>query len=166
MSINEVVHRGAVSGLEVRARRLIADYVDTIDDGVLSDWPKFFTSDAVYRITTRQNEAANMPLSIMLCDNQAMLYDRVEAIEQANVFEPHFYRHILSDSRTLEMTDDSIRMVTSFSCVRTMLDGRFSLFATGRYADQIVLDNGECRFRSRTVVLDSSRIDTLIAIPL
>jgi anthranilate 1,2-dioxygenase small subunit len=57
-------------------------------------------------------------------------------------------------------------MVTSFTCVRTMLDGRMTLFAAGRYRDDIVLDEGQCRFRSRTVVLDSSRIDTLIAIPL
>ncbi len=165
-TMNDAMCQATVSGLAVRARRLIADYADTIDDGKLSDWPTFFTADAVYRITTRQNEAANMPLSIMLCDNQAMLYDRVEAIEQANIFEPHFYRHILSDSRTLEMSDDSIHMVTSFSCVRTMLDGRMMLFAAGRYIDQIVVENGTCLFRSRAVVLDSSRIDTLIAIPL
>ena len=46
-----------------------------------------------------------------------------EAIEKANVFEPHYYRHILSDSRTLRTTADSIVVETSFSCVRTMLDG-------------------------------------------
>jgi anthranilate 1,2-dioxygenase small subunit len=152
--------------LQARARRLIADYADTIDDGTLSDWPKFFTEDGLYRITTRQNEAASMPLSIMLCDNQAMLYDRVEAIEQANVFEPHFYRHILSDSRVLEAGDDSIRLSTSFSCVRTMLDGRAMLFASGRYVDQIVVQGRQCLFRSRVVILDSSCVDTLIAIPL
>jgi len=152
--------------LETMARRMIADYVDTIDDGELKDWPPYFMPDGIYRITTRQNELAGMPLSIMLCDNHAMLYDRVEAIEHANIFEPHYYRHVLSDSRTLSITDTSITMVTSFTCVRTMLDGRMTLFAAGRYMDDIVLDDGQCRFRSRTVVLDSSRIDTLIAIPL
>jgi anthranilate 1,2-dioxygenase small subunit len=151
---------------ESRARRLIADYADTIDDGELKVWPTYFIEDGLYRITTRQNEAANMPLSIMLCDNQAMLYDRVEAIEQANVFEPHFYRHILSDSRTLGYTADSIRMSTSFCCVRTMLDGRAMMFASGRYVDEIVIHGDVCLFRSRVVILDSSRIDTLIAIPL
>lgn len=156
----------AHAALQARARHLIADYADTIDDGELKHWPTFFTEDGLYRITTRQNEAANLPLSIMLCDNQAMLYDRVEAIEQANVFEPHFYRHILSDSRVLEASDQSIRLATSFSCVRTMLDGRMMVFAAGRYVDEIVVQGERCLFRSRVVVLDSSRVDTLIAIPL
>jgi len=166
MSESDLMYRSALSDREVQARRLIADYADTIDDGMLSDWPKYFTHDGIYRITTRQNEAAKMPLSIMLCDNRAMLYDRVEAIEHANIFEPHVYRHILSDSRTVEVTDDYLGVATSFSCVRTMLDGRMTLFAAGRYVDRIVLEEGQCRFRSRTVILDSSRIDTLIAIPL
>lgn len=152
--------------IEALARRMIADYADTIDDGKLSDWPTYFLPDGLYRITTRQNEEANMPLSIMLCDNHAMLYDRVEAIEKANIFEPHYYRHVLSESRTLAKDAISISMVTSFTCVRTMLDGSMVLFAAGRYRDEISLDGRLCRFRSRTVILDSSKIDTLLAIPL
>jgi anthranilate 1,2-dioxygenase small subunit len=132
----------------------------------LSDWPKFFTDPCLYRITTRLNEAKQMPLSIMLCDNQAMLYDRVEAVEKANIFEPHFYRHILSDARVLATDGESIKMETSFICVRSMLDGRMDLFIAGKYVDQVVKQDGRCLFRSKTVVLDHSRVDTLIAIPL
>jgi anthranilate 1,2-dioxygenase small subunit len=152
--------------LERDARRLIVDYTYAIDDGKLADWPGFFSDPCLYRITTRENEQNNLPLSIMLCDNQAMLYDRVEAIERANIFEPHYYRHVLSDSVTRKIGADQIEMDTSFHCVRTMLDGRMMLFAAGRYADRIVREDGVCRFRSRTVVLDSSRVDTLIALPL
>ncbi|MBS0222468.1 MAG: aromatic-ring-hydroxylating dioxygenase subunit beta [Proteobacteria bacterium] len=151
---------------ESQARRLIVDYACAIDALELSKWPAFFTDPCLYRITTRQNEEQNMPLSIMLCDNRAMLYDRVEAIEKANVFEPHYYRHILSDSRTVGDSPDGIRAETSFMCVRTMLDGRMTLFAAGVFHDEIVSENGACRFRSRTVVLDASQVDTLIAIPL
>lgn len=151
---------------ESEARRLMVDYAYTIDDGALGDWPKFFTDPCLYRITTRQNEEAGMPLSIMLCDNQAMLYDRVEAIEKANIFEPHYYRHILSDSRTISREGGMLKQETSFACVRTMLDGRMSLFVAGRYIDEIVPAAGGCLFRARTVVLDSSQVDTLIAIPL
>jgi len=39
-------------------------------------------------------------------------------------------------------------------------------FGCGRYLDEIVARDGEMRFRKRTVVLDSSRIDTLLVIPL
>lgn len=151
---------------EVEARQHQAAYAYTIDEGPLSDWPTFFTDPCLYRITTRMNEERKMPLSIMLCDNHAMLYDRVEAVEKANIFEPHFYRHILSDSRVLAATEDSLTLETSFICVRSMLDGRMDLFTAGKYVDQLVKQDGRCLFKSKTVVLDHSRIDTLIAIPL
>ena len=153
-----------ISEAEVRQHQ--AAYAYTIDEGPLSDWPKFFTDPCLYRITTRVNEERKMPLSIMLCDNRAMLYDRVEAVEKANIFEPHFYRHILSDSRVLSSHEDSMVLETSFICIRSMLDGRMDLFTAGKYLDHVVRQDGRCLFKSKTVVLDHSRIDTLIAIPL
>lgn len=152
--------------MQTSARTLLAAYTYVLDEGPLSDWPTFFTESCLYRITTRQNEERNLPLSIMLCDNRPMLYDRVEAVEKANIYEPHYYRHILSDSRTLRPTTDSIWIETSFICVRTMLDGRMLLFAAGKYVDEVVADKGNWLFRSKTVVLDSSQVDTLIAKPL
>lgn len=150
----------------VEARLLQAAYTYVIDEGPLSEWPTFFTDPCLYRITTRQNEEKKMPLSIWLCDNHAMLFDRVEAIEKANIFEPHYYRHILSDSRVLSTKNDAMVLETSFICIRSMLDGRMDLFTAGKYVDEVVKQEGRCLFRSRTVVLDHSRIDTLIAIPL
>ena len=152
--------------IQAGARQLLAAYTYVLDEGPLTDWPTFFTESCLYRITTRQNEERNMPLSIMLCDNHAMLYDRVEAVEKANIFEPHHYRHVLSDSRALRATADSVWMETSFICVRTMLDGRMCLFAAGKYVDEIVVRGDRWLFRSKTVVLDSSQVDTLIAKPL
>jgi hypothetical protein len=40
------------------------------------------------------------------------------------------------------------------------------LFTAGKYVDELVKQDGRCLFSSKTVVLDHSRIDTLIAIPL
>src|SRR5438874_5906754 len=100
--------------IQAGARSLLAAYTYALDEGPLKDWPAFFTEPCLYRITTRQNEERDMPLSIMLCDNQAMLYDRVEAVEKANIFEPHYYRHVLSDSRLLRSSAAAILMETSF----------------------------------------------------
>jgi anthranilate 1,2-dioxygenase small subunit len=152
--------------IQTGARALLAAYTYVLDEGPLTEWPSFFTQPCLYRITTRQNEERNMPLSIMLCDNQAMLYDRVEAVEKANIFEPHYYRHVLSDSRLLRSSAGAIVMETSFICVRTMLDGRMCLFAAGKYVDEVVVEDDRWLFRAKTVVLDSSQVDTLIAKPL
>ena len=155
---------GKVTALE--ARVLLSDYTYVLDGGRLAQWPNFFTAGGLYRITTRQNHERGYPLSIMLCDNRNMLYDRVEATEKANIFEPHYYRHVLSDSQPMESKDDALAARTSFICVRTMLDGSTLLFCSGEYLDEVVREDGICRFRSKTVILDQSRIDTLIAIPL
>ena len=50
--------------------------------------------------------------------------------------------------------------------MRIVRDGQMDLFATGRYLDAIVDEGDTLRFRARVVVCDSSRIDTLLAIPL
>jgi anthranilate 1,2-dioxygenase small subunit len=160
----DTIERSRITPAE--AREHLVDYVHTIDDGALQDWPGYFSDPCLYRITTRQNEARRYKLSIMLCDNQAMLFDRVEAIEQANVFEPHTYRHILSDSRVLNRGQSSITIETSFICVRTMISGAQMLFASGRYVDELVRVDGAARYRSKIVILDSSEVDTLLAIPL
>jgi 3-phenylpropionate/cinnamic acid dioxygenase small subunit len=149
---------------EIRA--LLRDYANAVDRGALSSWPDFFAETCSYRITTRDNVERGMPLSIMLCQNRAMLYDRIEATEKANVYEPHRYRHILSDSEVVARRDAVAEVRTGFICVRIMLSGETSLFVSGEYHDEVLRENGCCLFRSRAVILDSSRIDTLIAIPL
>jgi anthranilate 1,2-dioxygenase small subunit len=154
----------AITLAEVRS--LLAAYTAVLDDGDLVDWPTLFTDPCLYRITTRENERQGYPLPIMLCDNRAMLYDRVEATEKANVFEPHWYRHILSESQVVKETRESLVVKTGFICVRTMQDGPMTLFVSGAYIDDVVRDGETCRFRSKSVILDQSRIDTLIAIPL
>jgi anthranilate 1,2-dioxygenase small subunit len=63
-------------------------------------------------------------------------------------------------------TDGAVRAETPFLVVRIMRGGTMDLFATGRYLDLLVEEEGTLRFRDRVVVCDSSRIDTLLAIPL
>ena len=55
---------------------------------------------------------------------------------------------------------------TPFLVVRIMHDGETSVFATGVYLDTLRLQGDQLKFASRLVVCDSSRIDTLMAIPL
>jgi anthranilate 1,2-dioxygenase small subunit len=45
-------------------------------------------------------------------------------------------------------------------------DGDTDIFATGRYLDMYRIEDGRARLNERTVVCDSSRIDTLMALPL
>ncbi len=150
-----------------QARQLLCRYTHLIDDGKLDQWPLLFTDECCYRITTREIVSLGQSLSIMLCTSKGMLFDRVEATQEANLFEPHYYRHVLSDSIvTGEKDDGALELTTNFFCMRTMMNGDSMLFVTGQYIDEIVTQGSQCLFRSKWVVLDQSKIDTLIAIPI
>ena len=149
-----------------RVSRLNADYARAIDDDRLEDWPEFFAEPCLYSITSADNHRHGMPVGIIYADSKGMLKDRVAALREANVYERQSYRHVVGLPAILGERDGAVRAETPFLVVRIMRDGTMALFATGRYLDALVEEAGALRFRERVVVCDSSRIDTLLAIPL
>ena len=149
-----------------RVWQLNAEYARALDDDRLEDWPDFFTDDCLYKITSADNYRRGMPAGLIYADGKGMVRDRVAALRQANIYERQAYRHIVGMPVILGDTAGAIRAETSFLVVRIMRDGALDLFATGRYLDVVVDEGGALRLRERLVVCDSSRIDTLLAIPL
>src|SRR5688572_5286187 len=149
-----------------RVSQLNADYARAIDDDRLEDWPDFFTDPCLYTITSADNHRQGLPAGIIYADSRGMLKDRVAAIREANVYERQAYRHVVGLPAILGEREGTARTETPFIVVRIMRDGTMGLFATGRYVDVLVEEAGTLRFRERVVVCDSSRIDTLLAIPL
>ena len=150
-----------------RVADLNARYTDAIDADRLEAWPDFFLDDGRYRISTAENVAQGLPLSIMYAASRAMLRDRVTALREANVYEGQRYRHVLGTPLIAAVEADGLRARTSFMVARVMRTGDTMLFATGCYEDRVVLDaSGGAHFAEKTVILDSRQIDTLLAIPL
>lgn len=149
-----------------RVSRLNAEYARAIDDDRLEDWPEFFAEPCLYSITSADNHRRGMPVGVIYADSKGMLKDRVAALREANVYERQSYRHVVGLPAILGERDGAVRAETPFLVVRIMRDGTMALFATGRYLDALVEEAGVLRFRERVVVCDSSRIDTLLAIPL
>ena len=152
--------------LQPQIAQLCADYARAIDDDRLEDWPGFFAEPCLYTITSSDNHRQGLPAGLMYADSKGMLRDRVAALREANIYERQTYRHIVGLPAILGNPGDGVRAETPFLVVRIMRDGRMDLFATGRYLDAVVEEAGALRFRERVVVCDSSRIDTLLAIPL
>ena len=146
--------------------KLNADYARAIDDDRLEDWPGFFAEPCLYTITSAENHRQGMPAGLMYADSRGMLQDRVAALREANIYERQTYRHLVGLPAILGEARTGVKSETPFLVVRITRDGRMDLFATGRYLDVLVDDAGALRFRERIVVCDSSRIDTLLAIPL
>jgi anthranilate 1,2-dioxygenase small subunit len=146
--------------------RAQADYVRCIDDGDLAQWPDFFTQTCVYRITTADNYRQGLPGSMIYAASRDMLVDRIASLRNANIYERHGYRHLLGQPYVLNENANEARSETSFMVARIMRDGSTSLFATGSYRDVYLVEAGRVKLRERIVVCDSSRIDTLLALPL
>jgi anthranilate 1,2-dioxygenase small subunit len=145
-----------------------AAYARCIDADRLEEWPGFFTEKCFYMVTTADNHRDGLEAGLIWADTRGMLTDRVTALREANIYERHSYRHILGQPFLLaeDGVSGEIRSETSFLVVRIMRDGSSDLFASGCYLDRYTRDGDGVLLTERVVVCDSSRIDTLLALPL
>ena len=159
MDLTEIARR-------LELQDLYTGYAACLDSDALERWPEFFTDDCVYRITSAENYEAGLPIGLIYATSKNMLIDRVSALREANIYEPQRYRHLISGVQIERDDSGTLETVANFIVVRTMQDGAMILFAAGRYIDRVVRGDGGWRFARKIVVLDSRRIDTLLAIPL
>ena len=151
-------------------REQIADfqaaYIRCIDTDQLEAWPEFFVSDCLYSVTTLENHRQGLPAGLIWANSQAMLRDRVSALRHANIYERQSYRHIIGQTSIVSGIEDALRTETPFMVARIMHDGTTDLYSTGVYPDEFAQGVRPLRLRRRIVGCDSSRIDTLLALPL
>jgi anthranilate 1,2-dioxygenase small subunit len=146
--------------------RLMAQYVNVIDNDELECWPPLFTEKCIYQIISRRDYEQGLPIGLWFCDNRGMLEDRVSSVREVNVFEPQVYRHVIGPTEILGHSGEVYRAQTSYIVVRTMQDGGMIVFSVGRYLDEIVVTGDTALLQKRLVITDSWRYDTLVAIPL
>ncbi|HXQ51726.1 MAG TPA: aromatic-ring-hydroxylating dioxygenase subunit beta [Stellaceae bacterium] len=154
------------AALHYAIERLMGLYAACIDDDRLEEWPNFFAPSCRYQIISRENYDKGHPIGVFFANSRGMLTDRVRALREANIYEAQRYRHILSPTLILGHDEAGAHAQTNFQVIRIMQDGAMSLFGAGRYLDRIALAGAEPVFAERLVILDSRRIDTLLAIPL
>lgn len=154
----------------VAIARAQASYVRAIDTDNLEAWPDFFTDPCLYQITSADNYRRGMPAGLIWANTRGMLKDRVSALREANIYERHSYRHILGQPAVLsESAGSGVREAdseTPFLVLRITGNGPTDVFASGVYVDRYVLGSDGALLCRRIVVCDSSRIDTLLALPL
>ena len=149
-----------------RILALHAAYIRCIDNDELESWPDFFLDRCLYVVTTAENRRQGFESGLIYADTKGMLIDRVAALRQANVYEKQSYRHILGLPHVTKNGGEEAESETPFLVVRVMHDGRTDIFATGLYVDTLRASGNDLKFARRLVVCDSSRIDTLMALPL
>ena len=141
-------------------------YARCIDEGQLEAWPEFFLENCLYTVTTADNYRQGLPAGMIWANNRGMLVDRISALREANIYERHSYRHMLNQPVILEQKDSLVRSETAFIVLRIMRDGTTDNFVSGRYIDCYRIEDDTAMLAERIVVCDSSRIHTLLALPL
>ena len=149
-----------------RILALQAAYIRCIDKNELEAWPDFFLDPCLYVVTTAENHRNGFEGGMIYADTKGMLIDRIAALREANVYEQQSYRHILGLPNIVSNGGDTAETETPFMVVRIMHDGETSIFATGLYLDTYRAVGSDLKFAKRLAVCDSSRVDTLMALPL
>jgi anthranilate 1,2-dioxygenase small subunit len=149
-----------------RILALQACYIRCIDNNALEEWPDLFLDECLYMVTTAENHRNGYPSGIIYADTKNMLIDRVAALRQANIYEKQSYRHIVGLPHVTKNDGAAAESETPFLVTRIMHDGQTSIFATGVYLDTYRSAGDALKFSRRVAVCDSSRIDTLLALPL
>jgi anthranilate 1,2-dioxygenase small subunit len=143
-----------------------AAYARCIDNGDLAAWPDFFEEQCTYKITTADNYNQGLEAGVVFANSRAMLVDRITSLKEANIYERHIYRHFLGQPYIESQEGTQVRSETPFFVLRIMRDGTTDVYASGRYVDRYALRGGSAKLLQRIVVCDSSRFDTLLALPL
>ena len=158
------------SALRLEMLELQDRYIATLDSDRLEAWPLLFVEDCLYEIIPKENYDQGLPAPVIRCDNRDMLHDRVISLRNANIYQPAIYRHFISGLTIVSpgsgAAPDEVEMESSYLVINTSQIGESTVYQTGRYLDHVVRTGEGWRFKRKRVVYDTSRIQTLLAIPI
>lgn len=152
--------------LRARLRDFYEEYAFCLDEFKLEEWPEFFTEDCHYRVQSRENHDAGLPVGVIHCMNKNMLKDRVTALRKTTVFEPRSLRHFISGVMIRDIRPGEIDAQANFLVIESMSDRNPVVSLAGRYIDRIAITENGLKFKSRDCVYDNYRILTSLIIPV
>lgn len=156
----------APAALRERLADLYGAYDEALGEGVYERWPEFFTEACVYRITSRENYEAGLPIGLVTAESRAMLADRVAAMRKTMLYAPRIMRNMTTGIVLRASAADGMRLSASFAVFQTLLNEPSAVFLCGRYYDRVVEDSGELRFAERICVTDATLVPTSLIFPL
>lgn len=144
-----------------------AEYAHVLDEGDLETWPDFFTDDALYRITGRENADAGLPLGLIYCDGKGMLRDRVRAILKTTMHAPRYLRHYCSNLRITGVdSDGTIHASANYLVIETLMEDDSRILQAGRYQDTFVRRDTRLLIQERHCIYDTLTIPNALIYPV
>jgi anthranilate 1,2-dioxygenase small subunit len=153
--------------LRLEIEEFNAEYAAVLDAGRVQDWPQFFTEDAIYRVTGRENADAGLPVGLVYCEGIGMMRDRALAISRTTMFAPRYLLHQVTNTRVLALEPSGeISAEANYALFETLVDEKTTLQQVGRYHDRFVRQDGRLKLKARHCVYDSLIIDTALIYPV
>jgi 3-phenylpropionate/cinnamic acid dioxygenase small subunit len=153
--------------LRLEIEEFNAEYAAVLDAGRVQDWPQFFTEDAIYRITGRENADAGLPVGLVYCEGLGMLRDRALAISRTTMFAPRYLLHQVTNARVLAVEPSGeISAQANYALFETLVDEKTTLHQVGRYHDRFIRRDGRLKLKARHCIYDSLIIDTALIYPV
>jgi anthranilate 1,2-dioxygenase small subunit len=159
--------RQRARALRLEVEEFNAEYCAALDSGEIERWPEFFTEDAVYRITARENADAGLPVGLVYAEGRGMLVDRAVAIARTQMFAPRYSLHVTGNVRVLRELDNGEFIAQSnFMLLQTLVDGPTTLHLAGRYHDRYTRGADGLLLRERQAVYDTTMIANDLVYPV
>ena len=158
----------ALRELRFEIEEFNAEYARALDDFDLMRWAEdFFTEDAFYRVTGRENFDADLPVGLIYCEGKAMLKDRAFATLEATTFAPRYLMHLNSNGRVTQVdADEAVHSESNYMVLETLVADKTRIFQAGRYFDIFVREGGRLLLRKRDCVYDSLIIPNSMIFPV
>lgn len=154
-----------VRELRLEIEEFHAEYCWTLDSGALDKWPGYFTEDAIYRITARENADDRLPVGLVYADSRAMIRDRAFALQHTQMYAPRYLQHFVTNVRVIE-SGPLIKAQANYLLLQTLVDGPSTLHQAGRYYDRFVRENGRLLIKERQCVYDTVLIANDLVMPV
>lgn len=144
-----------------------AEYCAVLDAGLVEQWPAFFTEDAVYRITARENAELGMLVGLVYAQGRAMMEDRAIAISRTQMFAPRYSLHLVTNTRvTDEKPDGEIVAQANFVLLQTLVEGPSTIHMAGTFYDRFVREGDALLLKERQAIYDTTIIANDLVYPL
>lgn len=161
------IDRASARELRAAVEEFNSEYCAVLDSGQIETWPDFFTEDAIYRLTSRENADANLPVGLVYAEGRAMLKDRAIAVSRTQMFAPRTMLHLCGNVRILsQQADGSFFAQTNFILMQTLVEGSTTIHLAGRYHDRFVREAGALKLQERQAVYETHVIATDVAYPV
>src|SRR3954467_412216 len=156
----------ATRELRLEIEEFHAAYCWTLDSGALEKWAEYFTDDAVYRITARENADAGLQVGLVYADSKAMIRDRAFAVQHTQMFAPRYMQHFVTNVRVLEVRGELIKAQANYLLLQTLVDGPSTIHQAGRYYDTCARSGGKLLLKERQCIYDTVLIANDLVLPV